>query len=42
MQFFISIGIFFAGLGVLFIGSALFWWVSIYEKIHLPKKPKEQ
>ncbi len=35
-----TLGIFFAGLGI-FLGSiGFFWWVSLYEKVKLPKKEK--
>lgn len=32
-----SIGIFFAGLGVLFCSFGIFWFVSVYQKINTPK-----
>jgi hypothetical protein len=30
-------GMFMAGLGVFFASLGLFWWVSLYEKVKLPK-----
>lgn len=27
-----GLGIFFGGLGILFLSFGLFWWVSLYEK----------
>jgi hypothetical protein len=34
------LGIFFIGLGVFFAGVGFLWWISLYEKIHLPKQEK--
>ena len=32
-----GIGIFFGGLGILFLSFGLFWWVSLYAKINESK-----
>ncbi len=37
-----SIGIFFAGLGILFLSFGLFWWVSLYEKYNKSKQKEEK
>jgi len=36
-----TLGIFFAGLGILLASFGFFWWCSLYEKIKLPKQKKE-
>ena len=36
-----SLGIFLGGLGFFFVGCALFWFVSVYEK-HKKSKQKEE
>ena len=33
-----TIGIFFAGFGVMMGSFGFFWWVSLYEKINFPKQ----
>ena len=38
MEAIVDIGIFFAGLGIFFASLGLFWWVSLYEKVKLPKQ----
>ena len=40
MEHLVTLGIFFAGLGVFFIGVGFLWWISLYEKIKLPKQKK--
>jgi len=42
MENLFNIGIFFAGLGILLASFGLFWFVSLYEKINLPKQKKEK
>ena len=34
MEQLVSIGIFFGGLGLLFCGFGLFWYVSVYERLN--------
>jgi hypothetical protein len=33
-----TLGIFFGGFGIMMISFGLFWWVSLYEKVHFPKQ----
>lgn len=40
MEHLATIGIFFGGLGILLCSFAIFWFVSVYEKINTPKKEK--
>ena len=40
MEHLVTLSIFFAGLGVFFIGVGFLWWISLYEKIKLPKQKK--
>lgn len=40
MEHLTTIGIFFAGLGILLGSFGLFWWVSLYEKVKFPKEKK--
>ncbi len=35
------LGIFFIGLGIFLASLGFFWWCSLYEKINLKKKKKE-
>ncbi len=35
MEFFISFGIFMAGLGVFFFGLGVLWWVSVYREFKI-------
>ncbi len=41
MEHLATIGIFFAGLGILLGSFGIFWFVSVYEKINISKKDKE-
>jgi hypothetical protein len=41
MEHLASIGIFFAGLGILFVSFGVFWFVSVYEKINASKQNSE-
>lgn len=38
MEALVNIGMFFAGLGIFLASLGLFWWVSLYEKVKLPKQ----
>ena len=38
MEYLATIGIFFAGLGILLSSFGIFWFVSVYEKINTPKE----
>lgn len=38
MEAIVDVGIFFAGLGIFLASLGLFWWVSLYEKVKLPKQ----
>jgi len=33
-------GMFMAGIGVLLASLGFFWWVSLYDKVKLPKQKK--
>ncbi len=41
MEHLATIGIFFAGLGILLFSFGIFWFVSVYQKINSPKENKE-
>ncbi len=41
MEHLATIGIFFAGLGILLSSFGLFWFVSVYQKIKSQKENKE-
>ncbi len=41
MEYLTTIGIFFGGLGILLGSFAIFWFVSVYQKINASKKDKE-
>jgi len=41
MEHLATIGIFFAGLGLLLISFGIFWFVSVYQEINSQKKNKE-
>jgi uncharacterized membrane protein len=38
MEHLATIGMFFAGLGILLSSFGIFWFVSVYEKINTPKE----
>jgi len=40
MEHLATIGLFFAGLGILLTSFGIFWFVSVYQKIHTPKEIK--
>jgi hypothetical protein len=40
MEHLATIGIFFAGLGILLLSFGVFWFVSVYQKINTPKEEK--
>lgn len=40
MEHLATIGIFFAGLGILLISFGIFWFVYVYKKIHTPTEKK--
>jgi len=37
MEYLVHVSIFLAGLGVFLASLGFFWWVSLYEKVKLPK-----
>ena len=40
MEHLATIGIFFAGLGILLLSFGVFWFVSVYQKINTRKEEK--
>ena len=40
MEHLATIGMFFAGLGILFLSFGVFWFVSVYQDINTQKKEK--
>jgi len=42
MQHLADLGFFFGGFGIFMLSCGLFWWVSLYEKVHLSKKSKKR
>jgi uncharacterized membrane protein len=38
MEHLATIGMFFAGLGILLSSFGIFWFVSVYQKINTPKE----
>lgn len=40
MEHLATIGMFFAGLGILLSSFGIFWFVSVYEKVNSPKENK--
>ena len=40
MEHLATIGIFFAGLGILLLSFGVFWFVSVYQKINTSKEEK--
>jgi len=41
MEHLATIGIFFAGLGILLCSFGIFWFTSVYEKVNTPKEEKQ-
>ncbi len=40
MEHIATIGIFFAGLGILLCSFGIFWFTSVYQKVNTPKEEK--